>query len=160
MMWQESYLESRIMSADPLELVNLLYQGALDSVHDARRFLAEGDIPARSKAIVKVTDILTELEASLNHQAGGSISRRLAELYQYMRLRLLEANIRRDDAILAEIQSLLATMAEAWRGIQKAPQPQGNPATEQATAPLPPAAWGGAFDVERGPVIAAHSWNA
>lgn len=160
MMWKEAYLESRIMSADPLELVSLLYQGAIDSVRDARKYLAQEDIPARGKAIAKATDILIELEASLNHKAGGSISRRLADMYQYMTLRLLEANIRRDDAILAEVQSLLATMAEAWRGIQKAPEPKDDPAAELATAPFPPAAWGGAFEGERGSEFAAHGWNA
>src|ERR1035438_10573020 len=81
-MWKEAYLESRIMSADPLELVSLLYQGAIDSVRDARKYLAQEDIPARGKAIAKATDILIELEASLNHKAGGSISRRLADMYR------------------------------------------------------------------------------
>ena len=160
MMWKESYLESRIMSADPLELVSLLYQGALDSVSDARKYLADGDIPARSKAISKVTEILTELEASLNHQAGGSISRALADLYQYMRLRLLEANIRRDDGMLGEVQSLLATMAEAWKRIQQPPGSKNDPVAELASAPLPPAVWGGAFEAERGPEFAVHGWSA
>ena len=158
-MWKDAYLEGRILSAGPLELVSLLYQGALDSVHDARKYLADGDIPARSKAISKVTAILSELEASLNHEAGGSISRGLADLYQYMRLRLLEANIRRDDAILAEVQSLLATMAEAWRGIQKAPESKNDPVTE-AVVGNHPAAWEGAFAAERCPEVAAHGWNA
>jgi flagellar protein FliS len=153
MNWKDTYLENRILSADPLELVNLLYQGALDAVHDARKYLAEGDIAARSQAISKVTDILIELEASLNHLAGGSISGRLADLYQYMRMRLLEANIRQDDAILGEVQSLLATMAEAWRGIQ-APKPKSEP---EVTSYNPPA-WDGAF--EGGREFAAHGWSA
>jgi flagellar protein FliS len=160
-MWKDAYLESRILSANPLELVSLLYQGALDSVHDARKYLEDGDIPARSKAISKVMDILSELEASLNHQAGGSISRGLADLYQYMRLRLLEANIKRDDAILAEVQSLLATMAEAWRGIQRSPEARDEPAAEVAVGPYPPpATWDGAFDAGSGSEFAAHGWNA
>ncbi len=157
-MWKEAYLESRILSADPLELISLLYQGALDSVHDARKHLSEGDIPARTQAIAKVTDILAELEGSLNHQAGGSISRGLADLYQYMRLRLLEANIRRDDAMLGEVQSLLATMAEGWRAIQKAPESKNEPGTEAAVGHHAPAAWEG--DFEGGREFAAHGWNA
>jgi flagellar protein FliS len=159
-MWNDAYLESRILSADPLELVSLLYQGAVDSVLDARKYLAEGDIPERTKAISKVMEILGELEASLNHEVGGSISQGLADLYQYMRLRLLEANIRQDDGALTEIQSLLATIAEAWRGIQKAPKSKSDPVNEIAPAPFPPAIWGGVFEGEGGPEFAAHSWNA
>jgi len=146
------------MSADPLELVSLLYQGAVDSMHDARKYLVEGDIPARAKAISKATEILGELEASLNHEIGGSISTGLADLYQYMRLRLLEANIRQDDAILAEVQSLLVTMAEAWRVIQKAPKAKDDPATE--TFPFAAATWCGTFEGDGGSELATHSWSA
>jgi flagellar protein FliS len=156
--WKDAYLETRILSAAPLELVSLLYQGALDALHDARKYLAEGDIQARSQSISKVTGIVSELEASLNHQAGGSISQGLAELYQYMRLRLLEANIRQDDAMLGEVQALLATMAEAWRGIQKAPEQRNIEVSETAAVYHPPAAWDVAF--EAGPEFAAHGWNA
>ena len=164
-MWKEAYLESRILSANPLELVNLLYQGAIDSLHDARKYLAEGDIPARSQALAKATDILTELEASLNHQAGGSISIALADLYQYMRLRLLEANIRKDGAIMAEVQALLVTMAEAWKTIQKASEVASVGTTVGTTddapaVPVPAAAWGGAFEPGRGTEYAAHGWSA
>ena len=38
-MWQnaqDAYLESRILSADPIELVRLLYHGAISDVRDAR----------------------------------------------------------------------------------------------------------------------------
>ncbi len=160
MMWKDAYLESRILSANPLELVSLLYQGAMDAIHDARKHLADGDIPARCQDIGKVTDILAELEASLNHQAGGSISRGLADLYQYMRLRLMEANIRRDDAMLLEIQSLLATMAEAWRRIQQVPESKTDGAIEAADVQYPAAAWGGDFEAGRGREFAAHGWSA
>ena len=44
----DAYLESRVLSADPLELVRLLYQGATGAVQDARRFLAQGEIVQRS----------------------------------------------------------------------------------------------------------------
>ena len=160
-MWQEAYLESRIMSANPLELVTLLYQGAIDSLHDARKYLAEGDIPARSQALAKATDILAELEASLNHQAGGSISIALADLYQYMRLRLLEANIRKDGAIMAEVQALLVTMAEAWKTIQRAQETStAGTNDETPTVQVPAAAWGGAFEPGRGTEYAAHGWSA
>ena len=48
-MWKDAYLESRVLSANPLELICILYQFALDSVRDARRHLAAGDIVARSR---------------------------------------------------------------------------------------------------------------
>jgi flagellar protein FliS len=150
-MWQDAYLESKILSADPIELVRILYQAALDSVHDARTLLASGDIAGRCRAITKATAILAELEGSLDKSAGGSISKGLAELYQYMRGRLVDASFLKSDAALAEVQSLLATLAEAWNGVAAKAAP-ANPVP--ATAP-----WMNA-PVEEPTELAAHSWSA
>ena len=65
----DAYLEGRILSADPLELIRLLYQGCSDTVRDARRMLADGDIAGRSRAITKAFDILAELMNSLDRRA-------------------------------------------------------------------------------------------
>jgi flagellar protein FliS len=124
----ETYLEGRIASADPLELVRMLYQGASGAVREARQYLAEGDIAARSRSITKACEIVIELTVSLDHTAGGDISRRLEQLYDYMQRRLLEANFQQADAPLAEVLGLLSTLGEAWDGIraQTAP-PQPSP---------------------------------
>jgi flagellar secretion chaperone FliS len=125
-MWNDAYIEDRVLSADPLELVCLLYQHALDSVYDARQYLAAGDIAARSRAISRAIAAISELDASLDHAAGGEISRNLAELYCYMRQRLTEANLQQQDRPLAEVGSLLATLLEAWSATRlqaAAPEP-------------------------------------
>ena len=100
-MWKDAYLESRVLSADPVELVCMLYERALTLVSQARISLAAGDVPARCHAISQTLAILSELEASLNHEAGGQISKELQRLYQHMRTRLLTANLKREDAPLA-----------------------------------------------------------
>lgn len=121
-MWRnahDSYLEDQVLSADPVELVHLLYQACMNAVGDARRHLAEGRILARARAISKACDILLELTTSLDHDLGGALSDRLAELYGYMHRRLIEANFRQDDAILAEVAGLLETLHEAWDALRR-----------------------------------------
>jgi flagellar protein FliS len=113
---QETYLESRILSADPLELVEILYEGALDSLETARKHMREGDIAARSRAIGKVHAILSELAISVKHDAGASFSHDLVELYDYMQRRLIEANRQQVEKPLSEVAGLLATLLEGWRG--------------------------------------------
>src|SRR5260370_38844198 len=66
------YLESKILSADPVELVQILYRTAVESVERAREYLKQRDIHARTKEINKTIAILSELSASLNHDAVGS----------------------------------------------------------------------------------------
>ncbi len=147
-MWQnahDTYLESRVLSADPVELVGLLYQAATAAVRDARWLLAEGEIAGRSRAISRASAILMELTASLDHSRGGEISVRLSQLYEYMQTRLLEANLQQADGPLAEILGLLTTLSEAWAevGRQSAPAiPVETPWAQAATAePVAAHAW-------------------
>ena len=137
-MWQnahDAYLENRVLSASPLELVHLLYQAATGAVREARRQLAAGEIAARSRAISKACGILMELVASLDHERGGELSHRLAQLYDYMQRRLLEANFRQVDEPLAEVLGLLATLSEAWQGIAQEARPA--PEKENRWMPAP-----------------------
>ncbi|HEY1335949.1 MAG TPA: flagellar export chaperone FliS [Bryobacteraceae bacterium] len=150
-MWRDAhdaYLESRILSADSLELVRLLYQGCTAAVKDARRHLAASQIAERSRAITKAWDILTELSNALDHSRGGDLSVRLAQLYDYMRRRLLEANMQQADAPLAEVLGLLATLSEAWEGARRdaperaaAASPWGPPPPAEAVASGVSQAW-------------------
>ena len=125
-MWQnahDAYLESRILSAEPIELIRLLYQAATGAVRDARHQLASGEIAPRGRSITKACEILIELAGSLDHAQGGEISRKLAQLYDYMTRKLIEANCQQSDAPLAEVLGLLSTLSEAWNGV-KTEQPQ------------------------------------
>jgi flagellar protein FliS len=144
----DAYLEGRILSADPLELVRFLYQGCSDAVREARRRLADGDIAGRSQAIMRAYEILAELLQSLDRERGGEIGERLALLYDYMQRRLIEANCRQEDAPLAEVVSLLATLGEAWEGVQQ----QTRPAAAAANP------WGQSPAAEPEPA-ASHAWS-
>src|ERR1039457_5422008 len=115
----DAYLESRILTADPIELVNLLYQACVQAVREARRHLAEGRIAERSREINKACQIVIELATSLDHERGEEISRRLALLYDYTQRRLLEAKMQQSDPPLADVLGLLSTLSEGWAGIRK-----------------------------------------
>lgn len=131
-MWRSAhdiYLEERILAADPVELVDLLYHGAVAAVGDARRYLEEGQILPRARSISKACDILMELGAALDFARGGEISVRLSQLYGYMHRRLVEANLRKDDAALAEVGGLMGTLMEGWAGVKAATRPTPPPET-------------------------------
>ena len=79
-MWNnghDAYLENRVLSADPVELVNLLYQACMQAIRDARLHLAERRIMERARAITRACEITFELTAALDHERGGEISQRL-----------------------------------------------------------------------------------
>jgi flagellar protein FliS len=130
-MWKEAYLENQVLTASPLELVRLLYRGALDYVAQARSCLKAGDIAGRSTAIDRTQAILEELRVSLDPNAAAEITRNLSALYIYMRQRLTEANLLQKDAPLAETESLLATLYDAWKNAEAAEaEPPSGPAMQ------------------------------
>ena len=103
-----------VLSASPVELVHLLYRGAIDAIDLARRHLAAGEIKERSRQISKACSILEELISSLNHSLAPVLTKQLASLYEYMHHRLCTANIEQSDGPLAEVRSLLATVLGGW----------------------------------------------
>lgn len=119
----DAYLESRILSADPMELVSLLYQAAISEVREARRHLRAKDIRARSKSITKAHDILAELTIALDRNRGGQIAENLRRLYDYMMRRMTEANFKQIDEPLAETLGLLTTLQEGWDGARQQTKP-------------------------------------
>ena len=129
----DRYLEAEILNAEPLKLVGILYRAAIESVVSARNALRAGDIQARSRSITKASEIVNELMRSLDHTAGGDISRNLVELYAYVQTRLLEANAKQVEPPLAEVEQLLVTLADAWRAA--APMP-AEPTLDTAYVPV------------------------
>jgi flagellar protein FliS len=116
------YLESQVMAADPLELVRLLYRAAGDATRNARAHMTAGRIGERSREISKTHAILAQLSVTLDHARGGALSRSLAELYDYMQRRLLDANQRQEAQPLVEVESLLTTLLEGWEQVRSTPE--------------------------------------
>ncbi|RDK01771.1 flagellar export chaperone FliS [Paraburkholderia lacunae] len=111
-------VETGVMGASPHRLIVMLYQGARQAIAQARMHVQQGNVPARGEAIGKAIQIVESgLQQSLNLEAGGEIAERLDALYSYMARRLLEANIKQSEAMLVEVDGLLATLEEAWIGI-------------------------------------------
>lgn len=109
--------EIEVLSSSPIELIRLLYKGALEAVEAARLHLAHGKIRERSAAITKATLILDELSTSLDLERGGKLASGLRDLYDYMQRRLTQANIEQSDPPLADVRSLISTLSDAWNQI-------------------------------------------
>jgi flagellar protein FliS len=113
-MISEAYLESAVYSAGPEELVTIMYEAAIQAIGRARRHLRSGDVEARSREITRAHAIVTELALALDHKPAPKLSRNLAELYDYIQRRLIEANTRSDDRSLAEASRLMSTLLDGW----------------------------------------------
>ncbi len=108
---------SAIAYADPHELILRLLNGAVERISQARGAIARGDTAAKAEMISKAVMIVGGLEGCVNHQAGGELAENLSALYQYMSIRLAEANIHDDIAKLNEVTDLLLHIKSAWAQI-------------------------------------------
>ena len=108
------YEENQILGASPMDLVRILYGGAVRAVRQAREHLRTGDIAARSREIHKAQMIVVELANAVDRTQAADFGGRLVAVYDYMLRRLAEANVEQNDAPLAEAAKLLATLQEGW----------------------------------------------
>lgn len=112
-------LESGLSAADPHKLIAMLFQGALLAIANAKNSMLRKDIPAKGKAISHAIRIIDEgLKASLDKNVGGELARNLDDLYGYMCLRLVHANLHNDPEVLDEVSRLLGEIKGAWDSIR------------------------------------------
>lgn len=112
-------LEAQILSSDPVQLVDILYSLAIDSVNAAKAAHQRQDVFTRGRHVTKTFDILVELQHSLNFEKGGEIARNYARLYDYCQRRILEGHSTNSETCFSEVASLLADMKEAWQAVMK-----------------------------------------
>jgi flagellar secretion chaperone FliS len=112
-------------SRSPLELVVLLYDGALRFIDEAREAHTQHDLRARSRAISKTLAIIGELQNTLDMEKGGAVAEQLDSLYTYISTRLLDVTLKQDIAACDEVHKLLNTLRDAWSQVSSQPPATG-----------------------------------
>ena len=78
--YQREALKTRLASADPFEVTQMLMEGALESMKIAKINIETKDLESKSKFIAKATTIIDSLRLSLDFEVGGEISTNLSAL--------------------------------------------------------------------------------
>ncbi|KKM12346.1 hypothetical protein SY88_04140 [Clostridiales bacterium PH28_bin88] len=117
------YQQNQIKTASREKLVLLLYDGAIRFIAQAEKaWQEEQNIEKTHHELIRAQDIVSELMATLNREEGGEIAASLFLLYDYMLKRLVEANLKKDTAVMAEVRGLLSGLREAWQEAVRRPQ--------------------------------------
>ena len=116
--YQNVAVQTAVGSADPHRMTLLLYDGAIEAIRLALAHIGTRRIAAKCEAIGKAVRIVEEgLKASVDRPAGAELAERLVALYDYITMRLLQANLRNDRKALEEAAGLLADLRSAWAQI-------------------------------------------
>lgn len=111
-------VQTMVAGASAHGLVSLLFDGFVAAVHRAKGAMHQGDVAAKGQAIGHAVRIVDEgLKAALNLQAGGKLAHDLSDLYAYVCVRLIQANLRSDETALDECVRLMSPLREAWQAI-------------------------------------------
>lgn len=111
------YANNKINTASKGELTLMLYEGAIKFCNIAIMGIEERNIEKAHNNIMKVENIIDEFLATLNYKYP--VAKDFENVYKYLRGRLVEANMRKDKAILEEVQTHLHTMRDTWKEVMR-----------------------------------------
>ena len=111
--YADTQRETSVSSANPAELVAMVYQRLLDHLHTGKLQMSEGADSSESftKAIALIT---TGLESCLDKEKGGEIAQNLAFIYEWAGKEITRARIRRDPEMIQGVINTFVPLAEAW----------------------------------------------
>lgn len=127
------YVSDAVQTVSPARLLVMLYERLLRDITQAGEALEAGDLATVNHNLVHAQDIVVELQASLDVSvwSGGQA---LMDLYQFLTVELVQANMEKDAARIASCRALVAPLVDAWRqAAASVGHDAGGPA-EQASA--------------------------
>ena len=112
---QDAYRRQDVLTAGPVDLIVMLYDGLKKNIVLGKRGIMKNDIQGSHKYLMKAQMILTELINSLD--MNYEISNELLELYEFALRGLTDANMHKDIEPLDPIVEMVDSLREAWKQI-------------------------------------------
>lgn len=111
------YNTNKILTASPAELTLMLYEGAIKFCNIAIVGIEQKNIQKAHDNIMKTQKIIEEFQITLDRKY--EVAKEFDAVYNYLIIRLREANMKKDAAILEEVLKHLRTMRDAWKEVMQ-----------------------------------------
>jgi len=121
-------VDSGLAVASPHRIIQMLLAGALERLAQAKLAIEQGNIEQRGLLIGKAMGIVNGLNGSLNMEANEQVAGNLTQLYDFMLVRMSEANMNNDATAIDDVTGILKIIKEGWDAI---PQDQHHLSSEQ-----------------------------
>ncbi len=113
----EQYQRNKILTASPAELTLMLYEGAIKFCNIAIIAIEHKEIEKAHVNIKKTQRIIEEFRNTLDHKYD--VAEDFDRIYVYVLQRLFEANMKKDKAILEEVNVHLRSLRDTWKEVMK-----------------------------------------
>jgi flagellar protein FliS len=121
---ETAYQQQALLSANGVELVIALYDGAIRFLYRAIQCVEEGDELGRRIAVKRAVDIVMYLQARLRTDIGGKPAAALADFYAAMFTMILEASHLASAKQFNEVIDCLRDVRDAWLVVARDPEAQ------------------------------------
>jgi flagellar secretion chaperone FliS len=121
---ETAYQQQALLSANGIELIIALYDGAIRFLYRAIQCVDEADEIGRRAAVKRVVDIIMYLQARLRTDIGGKPAAALADFYTAMFTMTLEASHLASSRQFAEVIACLRNVRDAWVVVARDPEAQ------------------------------------
>lgn len=115
--YQSVNTQAKAVDASPHRLIQMLMEGGLSRIAQARGAMDRGQVAMKGELIGKAIAIIGGLREGLDLERGGEVAANLDRLYEYMVTRLFEANLHNTVAPLEEVAVLLRNVKSGWDAI-------------------------------------------
>ncbi|MBL7185323.1 MAG: flagellar export chaperone FliS [Phycisphaerae bacterium] len=112
-----AYQDTAVTTQSKGRLIVMLYEGAVRFLKLAIKEAEAKNYEAKGNYISKALDIITELNAVLDMNAGGEVAGNLRKLYFFMNERLSQANSKNDPEMIRQVIALLEELNQGWKAI-------------------------------------------
>lgn len=112
----------RVLAAESTNLVSIVvqaYNQIVRSIYEAIRGIENHDITKKTDALGHAIQLISHLEAALDHEAGPEVARNLERFYQVMRQEIVQASATLSVEKLRQVAEYFLSVQESWQEVEK-----------------------------------------
>lgn len=113
----QQYQQNVVNTSTPEELTLMLYNGLVKFLKLSIQGIEEKNIEKANNNLIRSQDIIFEFMSTLNMKY--EISNSFMAMYEYMNRRLVEANFKKDKAIVEEVIGFAEELRDTWAQAMK-----------------------------------------
>ena len=107
------YKNNTVNYASKEQLLLMLVDGAVKYAKRAELAIEKKDVKTAHDNLIRTQDIFTELMVTLNQDAG-LWAKQLYKVYDFIKAKLVEANLKKDINVLREVLPLIENVRDLW----------------------------------------------
>lgn len=115
--YKRTSLEAELSVATPHRVIQMLFNGLLERLSQAKGAIERKDYEYKADRITKALGIIDGLQGALERKENPELSDKMYALYDYMKLQLTQASSALDAAPIDEVMKLLMPIKQAWDNI-------------------------------------------